>query len=102
MSAENTGSTDPFDLEKLRELIALMETHGLSEVDLRRQDQRWKLRRGPAEVPQLFPPAGFAPHPAPPAAFPAPGPAAPAAPAPAPAAAKDTVEIKSPTVGTYY
>jgi acetyl-CoA carboxylase biotin carboxyl carrier protein len=102
MAAENTGSTDPFDLEKLRELIALMEAHGLSEVDLRRQDQRWKLRRGPADLPQLYPPAGFAPHPAPPAAFPAPGSAAPGAAPPAPAPAKDTVDIKSPTVGTYY
>jgi acetyl-CoA carboxylase biotin carboxyl carrier protein len=101
MSAENAGSAEPFDLEKLRELIGLMEEHGLTEIDLRRQDQRWKLRRGP-EVLQMVPGAGFptahtnmAPPPAP--ALP---PAA-AAPAP-PAADKDTVAIKSPTVGTYY
>jgi acetyl-CoA carboxylase biotin carboxyl carrier protein len=102
MSAENAGSAEPFDLEKLRELIGLMEEHGLTEIDLRRQDQRWKLRRGP-EVLQMVPAAGFptghtnmAPPPAP--ALP---PAAAAAPA-APAADKDTVAIKSPTVGTYY
>src|SRR5258708_28714951 len=102
MPAENTGSADPFDLEKLRELIALMEEHGLSEIDLRRQDQRWKLRRGPADVMQMIPGSGFpagqlsmAPHP----------PAAPSAPAPqlaAPVDDKDIVPIKSHTVRTYY
>jgi acetyl-CoA carboxylase biotin carboxyl carrier protein len=100
MEPEKTGSSDPFDLEKLRELIALMESHGLTEVDLRRQDQRWKLRRGPAEVMQMMPPPGFAPHAMPPA--PLSTQAAPAAAQAAPAPDKDTVPIKSPTVGTYY
>ena len=99
-------TNEPFDLEKLRELVALMESHGLTEVDLRRQDERWRLRRGPAEVMQVVPAGGYAPPPmlAPPAALAAPlgaPAAAPAAPAP-PAADKDTVIIKSPTVGTYY
>ncbi len=98
MSAENTGSTEPFDLEKLRELVALMEQHGLTEIDLRRQDQRWKLRRGPAEVMQVVPAGGFAAASAPAALSPA-G----AAPLPPVAAEnKDSVVIKSPTVGTYY
>lgn len=103
MSAENTESGEPFDLEKLRQLIALMEEHGLSEIDLRRQDQRWKVRRGPAEVMQLHPAGGF-PMAYPPAisSAPAGGPPAAAAPAgPAPDT-KDSVSIKSPTVGTYY
>jgi acetyl-CoA carboxylase biotin carboxyl carrier protein len=103
MPAEKSGSADPFDLEKLRELIALMEEHGLTEIDLRRQDQRWKLRRGPADVVQMLPAAGF---PAGPLNLAPPSPAAPSAPAPqlvAPAAEdKDTVPIKSPTVGTFY
>ena len=104
MSAENTGSAEPFDLAKLRELIALMEEHGLTEIDLRRQDQRWKLRRGPAEVMQVIPSGGFATNPFP---MPAPAAAAHAPPAAAPstkptADAPDSVAIKSPTVGTFY
>lgn len=105
MSAENPGTSDPFDLVKLRELIALMEAHGLTEIDLRRQDQRWKLRRGPADVMQLVPAGGFPAQGmalAPPQTASAPSQqTAPANPAPA-AADKDTVPIKSPTVGTYY
>jgi acetyl-CoA carboxylase biotin carboxyl carrier protein len=101
MSAENAGSAEPFDLKKLRELIGLMEEHGLTEIDLRKQDQRWKLRRGPAEVVQMIPAAGF---PAPPMNSALPAAVVPqAAPPPSVAAAdKDTVAIKSPTVGTYY
>src|SRR5262245_25728763 len=102
MSAENAGSAEPFDLNKLRELIGLMEEHGLTEIDLRKQDQRWKLRRGPAEVVQMIPAAGFS---APPMnAVPPPVTLQQAAPPASVAAApdKDTVAIKSPTVGTYY
>ena len=99
MSAENAGSAEPFDLEKLRELIGLMEEHGLTEIDLRKQDQRWKLRRGPAEVVQMLPAAGFPTAPMnalpPPAVHQSP-------PAPVAAHDKDTVAIKSPTVGTFY
>lgn len=102
MSAESTGSSEPFDLEKLRELIALMEEHDLTEVDLRRGDQRWKLRRGPEEVMQLVsaggvPAAALPPHPgAHPVHAATESPQMPAA------ESKDTVAIKSPTVGTYY
>jgi acetyl-CoA carboxylase biotin carboxyl carrier protein len=96
MSAEETGPSEPFDLVKLRELIGLMETHGLSEIDLRRGDQRWKLRRGPAEVMQMVPGPGFA---AP--AVPAPAAVNSAAP-PKPVDDPHTVMIKSPTVGTFY
>lgn len=111
MTAEASSSSDnfgdeAFDLGKIRELVALMEKHGLSEVDLRRGGQRWKLRRGPAEVLQMVPsgPPAYAPYPPP--GYPAPAPA-PSGPAPAPAAAAapaadDGVPIKSPTVGTFY
>lgn len=98
MSAESTGS-EPFDLEKLRELIGLMESHGLSEIDLRRGDQRWRLRRGPAEVMQMIPGPGF-----PAGSFASAAPAATAAP-PAPVTSVEDalgVAIKSPTVGTFY
>lgn len=89
-------SEAPFDLDKLRALVEMMEKHDLREVRLRRGDQRWVLRRGPQEV------ATFAP------AVPLGAPAAPAAPAgaaapPASAPADDGLrEIKSPMVGTFY
>ncbi len=102
MSAESSGAMEPFDLEKLRELIALMEEHGLSEIDLRRQDQRWKLRRGPAEITQMFPSAGFPAAQLPMSAIPAPSPAFPTGAAAPIADTKDSVSIKSPTVGTFY
>lgn len=103
MAAEKSGSKEPFELDRLRELIALMEQHGLTEVDLRRGEERWKLRRGPAEVLQMVPGGGFPamPYPPIPAPQPAPSPVSQAAPAPA-ADSKDTAYIKSPTVGTFY
>ena len=39
-----------FDLDKLRELISLMDEHGLSEISLSQGDQSWKLRRGATEA----------------------------------------------------
>lgn len=102
MAAENNPSGEAFDLGKLRELISLMEQHGLTEVDLRRGEERWKLRRGPADFVQMMPAPGYLPASAPSmAASPAP-----VAPSPAPAAPSaapsDVVSIKSPTVGTFY
>ena len=106
---------DPFDLNKLRELVSMMEKHGLNEVDLRSGTERWRLRRGSPEpsftpVPMGFPspvpnpgypmmpfPPGMPPMPSPAAA----APAAPATPAPA-APAVELPAIKSPTVGTFY
>ena len=101
MSTEATAGGEPFDLDKLRELVAMMDQHGLSEIDLRRGDQRWRLRRGPSDVMQMVP-AGYAHAPmqsAPPAAVAASS--APAAAEPAKPVA-DGVPIKSPTVGTFY
>lgn len=97
-------SDEAFDLGKIRELVALMEQHGLSEVDLRRGGQRWKLRRGPSEVLQMVPagPPAYAAYPPPGYPAPATGPAAPASTAPAAAPADEGVPIKSPTVGTFY
>lgn len=96
--------TEPFDLERLRELIALMEAHGLTEIDLRRQDQRWKLRRGPAEVTQLVHTGGYPANAMNMAAPPSPSAATPAAASPpaSPPDDKNVVAIKSPTVGTYF
>ena len=99
---DHASKSAPFDLAKLQELVAMMDKHGLSEIDLRSGDERWRLRRGPTEVMQMVPSApypGVMQMPQMPAA----APAAPAAPAAEPAAKKpDGVPIKSPTVGTFY
>lgn len=99
MSSKDSATRDPFDLEKLRQLIELMEKHGLSEVSLRRGEEQWRLRRGGRPEPVLMAaPVQAAPLPA------AIAPAAPVAAVAAPAAdASDRgIEIKSPTVGTFY
>ena len=75
-----------FDLDKLRELIALMDEHGLSEISLSQGDQSWKLRRGPTEA---VPTSGAAPPP--PVGDGGGGSDEPAVPT-----------INSPTVGTFY
>jgi acetyl-CoA carboxylase biotin carboxyl carrier protein len=96
----NQEAGDVFDVDRIRRLVRLMEEHDLSEVDLRQQGERIKLRRG-ADMSQYIPIA------APPAASPAPvAPAtqSPALPA-APAVAVDgphIVTIKAPMVGTFY
>lgn len=100
-SSGRSGGESPFDLDKLRELLEMMEKHGLTEISLQRGEEKWRLRRGPLELTQMVPAAPVA---APqPVAAPA---AAPAAAAAEPAAAADDssglAEIKSPTVGTYY
>ncbi len=89
----------PFDLDRLKQLVEMMESHDLTEVHLRRGDEQWRLRRGPREVvhavPQQF--AGYAPAPVQAHAAPA------TAVGPAPTAeASGLIDIKSPTVGTYY
>jgi acetyl-CoA carboxylase biotin carboxyl carrier protein len=103
--AESPSAGDaPFDLDKLQQLIEMMEKHGLSEVHLRRGDEQWRLRRGAKEVVHAVPmPPAF--HTAPPAPLPAVASQTPAAPAPAAPAADPNaggLTIKSPTIGTFY
>ena len=103
-------SSETFDLDKLQQLIELMEKHDLREVRLRRGDQQWLLRRGTKElVPAvpMHPMAGYPTIPLPPAApvahaAPAPVAAAPAAAAPAAASADVGTPVKSPMVGSFY
>ncbi len=92
---------DSFDLQRLRQLIRLMEQYDLSEVKLQGGDQKWYLRRGPRDVPAFAVPP---PHPLMGVAPPAPQPAAPAGGPPGEPSAADEglVAIKSPTVGTFY
>jgi acetyl-CoA carboxylase biotin carboxyl carrier protein len=86
-------SGDVFNIERLRELIELMEEHNLREVELRQGEQQIQLKRG-AE-------ASLAPVAAPVAA----PQTVPATASPAPAAGADVGNftfIESPMVGTFY
>lgn len=98
--AEEIDKPRPFDVRTIRYLIRLMSQNDLSEIDLAEGDQRIRLRRGGKAVPPAalaLPPLSLpAALPAPAAATPAPAAATPAAPA------KKLIEIKSPTVGTFY
>ncbi len=97
MADEVSKTPDPFDVERIRSLVALMRRHDLSEIDLHDGARRIRLRRG---FPQAFAPS----LPVAAAPAPAPAPSAPAKPA-APEAAhagKHYIEIKSPTPGTFY
>jgi acetyl-CoA carboxylase biotin carboxyl carrier protein len=80
---------DVFDVDRIRQIIELMEQHELSEVDLQEGEEKIKLKRGGAA--QLV---------AAPMAVPAPV-AASAAVTP-PADNAGTVTIDAPMVGTFY
>ena len=88
-SASKEG--DVFDEDRLTRLIAMMKEHDLSEVDLREDAQRIRLRRNTAPAPPVYA-----------------APAVPAAAAAPPTAAVIAVDgdnivvIKSPMVGTFY
>lgn len=92
---------ESFDLDRLQQLVELMEKHDLREVKLKRGNQKWILRRGPQEVVQVSPAAMSMPLPPMPSAAPAPSHAPVAAAAPA-ATGDGLAEIKSPMVGTFY
>ena len=94
--ADSTGKT-PFDLDRLQQLVEMMEKHGLSEVNLRRGDEQWRLRRGAREVVHAAPPQMTFAAPAPSAA-----PVAQSTAVAAPAEPSGLIDIKSPTVGTFY
>ncbi len=89
------------DLKEIKQLLRLMDEHGLTEFVLEREGEKLSLKRQSREAVAAPLVAAAAPMmPLPPVAF-APPPAA----APAAAAPKDDdnlVEIKSPMVGTFY
>lgn len=94
MADDKNPESEVFDIDRLRNLVELMQEHDLSEIDLRNEAKRIKVRRG-AE-PTYAMPAVAAPVAAPAAA----GSAAPAA--AAPAEDDNTTAITSPMVGTFY
>ncbi len=89
---------EPFDLDRLRQLVKLMEKHDLREVKLKGGGQEWILRRGAEPVPVVASPVGI---PVPPAVVPV---AAPPLTGESGEKSPDDglVEINSPMVGTFY
>jgi len=100
MKSDTPSGGDVFDIDRIRQIVELMEQHELNEVDLQQGDDRIKLTRGGtvAAMPPMMAPA--------PAMAPPPPPAAPPAPAEPvatdSAAAPGTITINSPMVGTFY
>lgn len=99
MAGNESKDQEVFNLDRIKNLVQLMEEHGLSEIDLRQEEQRIKLRRGP-EI-SAMPPMTMTPA-SPPMVTP------PSEPAPIVQAGsradddENTVLIKSPMVGTFY
>ena len=90
------------ELQDIRNIVELMNEHGLTDFDLSKKDFHLKLKKGPdmealsgllASMPRVSAQAA-------PAAAPVAAAAAPAAAAAAPAA--EGAEITSPMVGTFY
>ncbi|HEV2946580.1 MAG TPA: acetyl-CoA carboxylase biotin carboxyl carrier protein [Gemmataceae bacterium] len=99
MANEPSKVAGPFDMRTIKDLVALMGRHELTEIDLREGELRIRLRRGPKESITLSPmPAAMPPAPA---AAPSPPPSTSSKPAAA-NPAKDLLTIKSPTPGTFY
>ena len=84
---------DVFDVERIREIIELMEQHDLCEVDLQQGDEKIKLNRGSAA------PVYAAPLPAAPLQA---APQASAAAVPDPVSTAGFITIDSPMVGTFF
>jgi acetyl-CoA carboxylase biotin carboxyl carrier protein len=86
-------------MRTIKELVALMGRHDLTEVDLREGELRIRLRRGPKETITLSPtPAAVVATSAAASTNTAPAAAKPAGDKPA----KEFLTIKSPTPGTFY
>lgn len=99
MSKGGKPAVDVFDIDRIRQIVELMEEHNLGEIDLQQGEDKIKLSRGvPPQwhgVPQ--------PMVAPPVAGPPPQTAAPAAtPGSEADSAAGTITINSPMVGTFY
>ncbi len=91
------------DLKEIKQILKLMDTHGLTEFTLEKEDEKLVLRRdliGPAPQQIIHAPAPVAPAPV--AAAPAAAAPVEAAPASPPAEDSNFITIESPMVGTFY
>ncbi|MDA0659782.1 MAG: acetyl-CoA carboxylase biotin carboxyl carrier protein [Planctomycetota bacterium] len=61
-AGETRKSEEVFDIERLRELVELMEEHDLGEIDLRQASQRIRLRRAVDAPIMAMPPAILPPE----------------------------------------
>src|SRR5437588_5840190 len=84
---DNSKSARPFDVRTLKSLIALMNQHDLSEIDLREGTRQIRLTRGGATAMPISAPAAAHTPLIPPAKS---------------KADQTTIAIKSPTPGTFY
>ena len=98
---QNTKPLKTLDIEKIKELVALMQEADLSEVELEEEAGRVHLSRKTTEPAPALQPLGYPPMPA---AGPAPSsPPLAAAAAPSDSSPDDgSIFIKSPMVGTFY
>ena len=100
MAREAKSDQHGFDIEELRQLMELMEKHEVTELKLQQGEAKYVLRRGPQGVISV-PVAAPAPVAAAVSGAPAPAPSA-AQPAAAASSDEGLIEVKSPTVGTFY
>jgi acetyl-CoA carboxylase biotin carboxyl carrier protein len=84
------------NLKEIKEIIALMNENGLTEIEIEREGLKVKLKKSSLEAQVAAPQTHYAVH-----SIPAPKVEAPAASAQAAAPAKNTKDIKSPMVGTF-
>ena len=91
MAKSSDSHSSSFDLDRFRKLLQLMEKYGVTEAQLTKNGESWKVRRGPRQV-------AVAPEPVP---VVSPAPAAPVAP-PASSPVPQGKTIDAPTVGTFY
>jgi len=98
LADDASPSPAPFDVSIIGRLVQLMSKHDMSEIDLRQGETRIRLRRGQRLRTPALPPIEV---PAPPPAKTAEALTRPTAEKPS-APARYLIEIKSPTVGTFY
>jgi acetyl-CoA carboxylase biotin carboxyl carrier protein len=97
LADDASPSPAPFDVSVIGSLVKLMSEHDMSEIDLRQGATRIRLRRGQRlRVAPVAQPADTHPQ-----AAAKPAEASKAAEKPA-APARNLIDIKSPTVGTFY
>ncbi|MCL2711088.1 MAG: acetyl-CoA carboxylase biotin carboxyl carrier protein [Planctomycetaceae bacterium] len=89
-------SNDTLDIKQIKQLVELMRTNDLTDVEIKQGEGQIILRRGAPTVPVVTMPTQTAPVAPPPVT------AAPAPVAKAPEEPANTTVIKSPMVGTFY